>query len=141
MTLSLDDKEAVRKVIDGINANEIEDKNKRNEIEETCIELKKDSHTTINNENEHLDTTTHFKTLTDEDLLKFLKEQEESQAFVGLKHFVKNILGVKGYSYSSTYAQLNLLADKEKIEIYQVENRYSPFETTAVKINNSALPI
>jgi hypothetical protein len=39
--------------------------------------------------------------------------------FIGLKSFIYKCLASKGYSYSPTYAQINVLKDKIK---YDVEN-------------------
>jgi hypothetical protein len=51
-----------------------------------------------------------------------------------LKSFVRDYLGREGYSLNSSYALINLLADKGKIEIYEVPNPYGEFNTTAIKL-------
>lgn len=65
--------------------------------------------------------------ISEETLLKELIRAEDSLkyknlTFIGLKSFVTNVLASKGYSFGPTYAQINVLKDKGKIEIYDVEN-------------------
>lgn len=78
-----------------------------------------------------------YLVLREEDLIAQLKEcsqLKEYRDFVGLKSFVRDYLGRQGYSFNSSYALINLLADKGKIEIYEVPNRYGAFNTTAIKL-------
>ncbi|WP_338646467.1 hypothetical protein V5J73_13305 [Flavobacterium sp. KS-LB2] len=68
-----------------------------------------------------------YEIISEETLLKELIRAEESLkyknlTFIGLKSFVTNVLASKGYSFGPTYAQINVLKDKGKIEIYDVEN-------------------
>jgi hypothetical protein len=68
-----------------------------------------------------------FEIISEENLLKELIKAEETLkyknlTFIGLKSFVTNFLANKGYSFGPTYAQINVLKDKGKIEIYDVEN-------------------
>lgn len=68
-----------------------------------------------------------YEIISEENLLKELIRAEESLkyknlTFIGLKSFVTNVLANKGYSFGPTYAQINVLKDKGKIEIYDVEN-------------------
>lgn len=68
-----------------------------------------------------------FEIISEENLLKELTRAEDSLkyknlTFIGLKSFVTNVLASKGYSFGPTYAQINVLKDKGKIEIYDVEN-------------------
>ena len=68
-----------------------------------------------------------FEIISEENLLKELIRAEETLkyknlTFIGLKSFVTNVLANKGYSFGPTYAQINVLKDKGKIEIYDVEN-------------------
>jgi hypothetical protein len=68
-----------------------------------------------------------YEIISEETLLKELIRAEDSLkyknlTFIGLKSFVTNVLASKGYSFGPTYAQINVLKDKGKIEIYDVEN-------------------
>lgn len=68
-----------------------------------------------------------FEIISEDNLLKELTRAEDSLkyknlTFIGLKSFVTNVLASKGYSFGPTYAQINVLKDKGKIEIYDVEN-------------------
>lgn len=54
--------------------------------------------------------------------------------YVGLKAFVTKILGQKGYSYSSTYALVNILKDQGKIEIYDIEEELSSWPVKAIRL-------
>lgn len=83
-----------------------------------------------------------FHIITEEEILQELKKAEDSlksrnMTFVGLKSFVTNILGSKGYSYGPTYAKINVLKDKELIELYDVEDGYSVWPVKAIKAKTS----
>lgn len=83
-----------------------------------------------------------YEIITEDELLKELKRAEESLkfknlTFVGLKSFVTNILGPKGYSYGPTYAQINVLKDKEIIELYDIEDGYSAWPVKAVRTKST----
>ena len=72
-------------------------------------------------------------------LLEELKRAEKSLksknlTFIGLKSFVTNILGVKGYSYGPTYAQINVLKDKGLIELYDIEEDFNLYPVKAVRL-------
>lgn len=81
--------------------------------------------------------------ISEEILLKELKRAEETLyqrnlSFVGLKSFVINILEPKGYSVGPTYAQINVLKEKGKIELYDIEDEsFSPWPVKAIKILNT----
>lgn len=81
-----------------------------------------------------------FEIISEEELLKELVRAEESLkfknlTFIGLKSFVTNVLGNKGYSYGPTYAQINVLKDKGKIEIYDIEDEdFSNWPVKAIRI-------
>lgn len=83
-----------------------------------------------------------FQIITEEEILLELQKAEESlkfrnMSFVGLKSFVTNILGQKGYSYGPTYAQINVLKDKELIELYDIVDDYSIWPVKAIKTKNT----
>ncbi|AFR35560.1 HEPN domain-containing protein [Riemerella anatipestifer] len=81
-----------------------------------------------------------FEVISEEELLNELVRAEESLrfknlTFIGLKSFVTNILGAKGYSYGPTYAQINVLKDKGKIEIYDIEDgNFSNWPVKAIRL-------
>lgn len=83
-----------------------------------------------------------FIIISEDEILKELKRAEESLrhknlTFVGLKSFVTNILGPKGYSYGPTYAQINVLKDKGAIELYDINDGYSAWPVKAVRTKSS----
>lgn len=132
LTLSIADKEAVKKVIDDIATSEIEEKN--NDIVESdriaeCNTVHIES---INEEIKSL--STQYKIIDESELLSLLKEEQSKKAFVGLKYFAREVLGQKGYLYNSSFSLINLLVDKGKISIYQEPNPYGQYDTTAIKL-------
>lgn len=79
-----------------------------------------------------------YKLISEDEILKQLTEFEPrfKDGFIGLRHFVTEILASQGYSYSPSYAVINILADKKKIEIYDVDNPYGVMPTKAIKLLN-----
>lgn len=81
-----------------------------------------------------------YELISEDELLKELVKAEESLkyknlTFIGLKSFVTNVLGSKGYSFGPTYAQINVLKDKEKIEIYDIEDdEFSNWPVKAIRL-------
>lgn len=81
-----------------------------------------------------------FEIISEEDLLRELVRAEDSLktkglTFIGLKSFVTNVLGSKGYSVGPTYAQVNVLKDKMKIEIYDIEDvEFSNWPVKAIRV-------
>jgi len=80
-----------------------------------------------------------FNMITEED---FLKELEKAQfsirsnprlKYVGLKSFITNILGSKGYSFGSSYSLANILKEQGVIEIYDVDDEQSIWPVKAIK--------
>lgn len=132
LILSIADKEAVMRKA---NDNEIEKEEKQLEQQEGRIneELEDSLIKSINTDSvihQHL-------VLNEKDLISKIREcskLKEFGEFIGLKSFVRDYLGHEGYSLNSSYALINLLADKGKIEIYQVPNPYGEFDTTAIKL-------
>lgn len=142
-SLSIADKEAVKKAIDDMVTTEEE---KELEIEE------EDTSTESNIENQEINSSIPKiklkpiilptllrkpNLLTETELIEKLKVTAKGKPFVGLKYFVREVLGKLGYSVNSSYALINLLADKGILEIYEVENPYGLHDTTAVKIVNN----
>ncbi|MBH8563797.1 hypothetical protein I8748_16640 [Nostoc sp. CENA67] len=130
LTLSIADKEAVIKAIDLANdLAKIEKEEKQLEQQEGRI-------------NEELEDSSlkaeslgqPYLVLREEDLISQLRECSKLKEFIGLKSFVRDHLGQQGYSFNSSYALINLLADRGKIAIYEVPNPYGQFNTTAIKL-------
>jgi hypothetical protein len=73
------------------------------------------------------------------EFLHSLKEVEQyysaqkSNSFVGLAHFVRDHLGVKGFEHQSSFSLANKLANKGLIEIYKVPGLDEDHPVTAVK--------
>lgn len=134
LTLSIADKEAVRKAIDDLVETEKEEKQIEQQEEKSNEELCEDSFS----ETIVIDSPSksYLNILSEEDLISQLKKCANSMEFVGLKYFVRDYLGSQKYSFNSSYALINLLADKGKIEIYKVPNPFGEFNTTAIKLVN-----
>jgi uncharacterized protein with HEPN domain len=83
------------------------------------------------------DVSSKFKIISEEQFLQELTKTENwarsNRIFVGLKHFVTNILGSKGYAQRPTYSLVNILSDKNLIELYEVDNGHSYFPTKAIR--------
>lgn len=81
-----------------------------------------------------------FEIISEGELLRELMRAEDSLkakglSFIGLKSFVTNVLGSKGYSFGPTYAQVNVLKDKGKIEIYDIEDvEFSNWPVKAIRV-------
>jgi len=87
-------------------------------------------------ENESYD----YKIISETELLKELQKAESTTKnlsshfkYVGLKSFVTKLLGSKGYSIGPTYALVNILRDKEIVEIYDVEDELSYYPVKAIR--------
>ncbi len=81
-----------------------------------------------------------FEIISEDELLRELIRAEDTLkskglTFIGLKSFVTNVLGSKGYSFGPTYAQVNVLKDKGKIEIYDIEDaEFSNWPVKAIRV-------
>jgi hypothetical protein len=132
LTLSIADKEAVRKVIDDLVETEKEEQQVEHQEEKIDEELCQDislEKTIIENRSKP-----YLNTLSEEELILQLRKCSNSREFVGLKYFVRDYLGKQGYSFNSSYALINILEDKGKIEIYQVPNPYGEYNTAAIRL-------
>ncbi len=81
----------------------------------------------------------YFNIITEEELLKELEIAEntykkDGKSYLGLKGFVTDWLGNKGYSYGPTYSLVNILHDKGLVEIYEANNDNSYFPTKRIRI-------
>ncbi len=81
--------------------------------------------------------------ISEEELMNELKRAESTLksrnlTFIGLKSFVTNILGPRGYSSGPTYAKINVLKDKGLIEIYNIEDdKFSAWPVKAVRVKST----
>ena len=73
-----------------------------------------------------------FKTIDEDTLLAELKKAKESLPYVGLRHFVVDILGAKEYDYDSSFTVINLLVDKNKLKLQKKENSRGENDTMTI---------
>lgn len=73
-----------------------------------------------------------YKNIDEQTLLEELKIAIKSMPFVGLKHFVIDILGHKNYLYESSFALINLLVDKGKLSLSKIDNPNGEYATTII---------
>jgi hypothetical protein len=83
-----------------------------------------------------------FTVVTEEVFLEELTQQEEyysnrNNGFVSLSKFVKNHIAGKGYDIRSTYQLVEELKNREKIDVYFVDNPYSDHKTAAIRMVQS----
>lgn len=133
---SVEEQEAIRQVtIDSVKQAEASSLTKEQELSKYGIKLV--GQVEIPDQVD-TDIESTFKIITEEQLLKELEAAERTLrknnlTYVGLKAFVTKILGNKGYSYGPTYALINILRDKDVIEMYDVEDEISYFPVKALR--------
>jgi len=83
-----------------------------------------------------------FSVINEEEFLRELRDAEvyfsRTNGFVGLKHFVKTRLGDRGYDYRASYDLATRLDKQGRVKIYQVENPYEGYPTSAIRILDGA---
>ena len=67
-------------------------------------------------------------------LLSELAEAQEKLPFVGLKYFVVDWLGEKGYDYNASFTLINYLDDVGVIKLSKVDNPNTEHQITAISI-------
>lgn len=77
---------------------------------------------------------TPYKTVPEKTLLKELAIAEDKLPFVGLRHFVIEWLGKKGYAYDSSFTLINYLEDKGILNLKKVKDPNNEYPTTAISI-------
>lgn len=138
-TLSIADKEAVKKAIESFVSNEDDIGLENNEANAENV-TEEDKSEAVENHANLTPITISVPQLkrptfiSEEELIEKLKSTAKGKEFVGLKFFVREVLGKLGYSFQSSYALINILADKGILEIYEIQNPYGLYDTTAVKI-------
>ena len=65
-----------------------------------------------------------YKVITEEELLNELVICENTRAYVGLKWFVTQYLAEKSFSIGLSYSLVNILSDKGKIELSDIQEEY-----------------
>lgn len=139
LTLSIADKEAVRKAIDDLVETEKEENIEKDNFDDMSEEdSEKSNSLDMKIPKKSIKPYFHSisEAISEEELLFQLAECSKSKDFVGLKYFVRDYLGKQGYSSSSSHALINLLVDKGKIKIYEVPNPYGQYDTTAIMLEN-----
>jgi hypothetical protein len=88
---------------------------------------------------EKVEKTSAFDIITEDEFFRELERAENSikynprLKYVGLKSFITNILGLKGYSYGPSYALANILKEQGKVDIYDVEDENSFWPVKAIR--------
>jgi uncharacterized protein with HEPN domain len=125
IVFSIEEKEAIRNAtIEAINTSSTEEKNEPNkETEQSSNKL---PGLKIVGKISLPGLGTRFSTrervITEEQLVEELREAEANKytTYIGLKWFVTTFLYNKGYSVSLSYSLVNILIDKNKIELYEI---------------------
>ncbi len=88
------------------------------------------------------DDDSQYKIISEEQLISELQRAESTLAknnltFVGLRAFVTKILEPKGYAIGPTYSLINILKDKDILDIYEVEDGFNgAYPTKAIRLKN-----
>lgn len=80
----------------------------------------------------NLSNESSFATVSEEVLLSELALAQQTLPFVGLRHFVVDWLGKKGYDYESSFTLINYLEDKGIVKLTKVTDGSSEYPTTAI---------
>jgi len=83
-------------------------------------------------QNGHADS--HYAAVSEEVLLEELRVAQKTLPFVGLRHFVIEWLGKKGYDYDASFTLINYLEDKKIITLSKIDNPTGDYPTTAISI-------
>ena len=71
---------------------------------------------------------------TPEILIKELRIAQKTLPYVGLKHFVVEWLGKKGYDYDASFTLVNYLEDRGTIKLTKLPRPNGEYQTTAISI-------
>lgn len=86
------------------------------------------------------DDDSQYKIISEEQLISELQRAESTLVknnltFVGLRAFVTKILEPKGYAIGPTYSLINILKDKDILDIYEVEDGFNgAYPTKAIRL-------
>lgn len=75
-----------------------------------------------------------FASISEEELLNELGTAQKTLPFVGLRYFVVDWLGKKGYDYESSFTLINYLEDKGTVKLSKVADSGSEYPTTVISI-------
>lgn len=75
-----------------------------------------------------------FVPMTEAVLNEELSVAQKSLPFVGLRYFVREWLGKKGYDYDSSYTLINYLEDKGVVKLTKMENSDLEYPTTVIAL-------
>lgn len=75
-----------------------------------------------------------YESVTENILLDELKQAAEVLPFVGLRYFVVDWLGQKGYDYDSSFTLINYLEDKQTIKLKRVVTPGTDYPTTTIEL-------
>ena len=75
---------------------------------------------------------TPYVAISEDELIKELGIAQERLPFVGLRYFVTEWLGEKGYDYDASFTLINYLEDKGVIKLSKIKNPASEYQTTAI---------
>ncbi len=75
-----------------------------------------------------------FVSISEDTLLYELENAEKTLPFVGLRYFVVDWLGPKGYDYESSFTLINYLEDRGIIKLNKITDPNSEYPTTAISI-------
>lgn len=89
-----------------------------------------------NTETESIVHSNFFKSISEAELLEELHSAKEVLPFIGLRYFVIDWLGKKGYDYDSSFTLINYLNDKGLIKLEKVNSPTGEYPTTTISLNN-----
>lgn len=78
-----------------------------------------------------------FAYINEETLINELDIAKKTLPYVGLRHFVVDWLGKKGYDYDASFTLINYLEDKGIITLDKVIDPSSEYPTTAINITDA----
>ena len=81
---------------------------------------------------ECIQNASQFASVSEQTLLEELSIAQRKLPYVGLRYFVREWLGEKGYDYDSSFTLINYLVDQEVIRLYKVEEPNSEYPVTAL---------
>lgn len=75
-----------------------------------------------------------FVPVTEKILIEELSIAQKALPFVGLRYFVIELLGKKGYDYDSSFTIINYLEDKGIVKLMKMENSNFEYPTTVISL-------
>lgn len=88
----------------------------------------------ISNEMQENNENSYFVAITESELLSELSAAEKKLPFVGLRYFVVDWLGKKGYDYNASFVLINYMEDKGTIKLSLVESPDADHSTSTISI-------